>query len=253
MSMFADAKTVNDAPAKKKADKKAEFTIPGLANYARVTAAIETLSTMAAALKADVNRVAMDTFVTLGGKTGIRPENFRGVEVVGNNRATSSMELRLRGGGSPVSIEEKKILDTAKIPTTREVAIQAMFGFNQKYTNNIELLGKIEAALKPVLSAEVMEDLIVKQEERSKDVVTKESVDEVFKLLALATEKLSTAKSATAKAAAKAEHEHVLTLLRMVTVQAVKPSTDEDIGAVMAAIVPMVMPKPVEVTDKVGA
>ena len=76
-----------------------------------------------------------------------------------------------------------------------------LYAINPKYAGDGDLLGKVSAALSDIVPA----DFIVKQDEKSKQVVTDANVDEVF------------------AAKSKLTKDEFEALVRVVTTQALKP------------------------------
>lgn len=238
MSMFTNAKKVNTETKTAKGKKaKAEFTINSFANLARVKTAITTLEGLAKVFESEVKEHGFRVFATLGAKTGIRPENFRGVE----DNASGSVELRKRDTRSALSDEEMKKLTDAGLPVQKEVLVNKMFGINPKYAENADLLAKVEAALQSIEGFPA-EDFIVVQEEKSKNVVSDETITAAFKRLGAAQAKFEETKAPADQAAVTAAEE----VVKMVTTMAVKPTTTENMETVMKFVTAMVLPKAAE-------
>lgn len=221
--MFSNAKTINpEQPKIKGKSKKVEVTVAKLEAYARVKASIKALEGVSSSLEGEIKEFGFSWYVEKGAATGIRPENFRGVEGL----ASGSIELKSRGGNSALSEDEVKSLKLAGVPFENKVSVVAMFGINPKYMEDMELLGKVQAALEKI----VPEDFIVKQEAVSKNYATDETIAKAFENLN------KTAPDSPERAHAKA-------IVKMVTTMAVKPTTSEPMDKIINAVVPLVLPK----------
>lgn len=197
MSMFANAKVVKAAKAPKAG--KVEVKMVGLQSLAEVDALIDALSALKTTLAAEVKSAAFEHFISVA--DGKRPDNFRGVEGI----ASASIELRKRSTTSPLGEAELALLAEHDIPAEKLVATQKMFGIDPKYTGDTALLDVVSAALE----GKVPEDFIVVQEERSKTVVTDETLRVAFS-------------------------KNVRDVIAAVTVLAIKPKLDEtDLGRIM--------------------
>lgn len=172
MSMFAKAKAVNVPKAK--AAGKDEVQLYGLETLAELDALIKALTTMKSTLDVEVKGAAFDRFVQIGKDNGgKRPDSFRGID----GKASASIELRKRSTASVLTQDEQDMMTKLGIPFEKMIGMQKMFGINPIYSENTDLLAKVETALAGV----VPEDFIVVQEETSKMVVTDESVEMAFK------------------------------------------------------------------------
>ena len=236
MSMFGNAETIETVKSgKRTAKNRTEFVVNGVQRYARVKATIVALTAIATTFENELKDTAFGLFTKLGGQTGTKPENFKGVE----GGAKASMELRKRSTSSPLTDDEVRILSAADIPVTTEVSVTAMFGINPKYTGNMEVLAQIEKALTASgIAPEILSDLIVKQEEKSRTVVTDESVVAVFKNL----QTKADIKETKPTAANISAYDHALDLVEMVTVPALKPTINEPMGTTVAAVLPLLLP-----------
>jgi hypothetical protein len=167
--MFKNAKVVKEAkPAKA---GKAEVEMPGLKTHAEIDALIKALTTIKGTLDVELKIEAMDKFMELG-QNGIRPESFRGID----GTASASIELRKRSTMSPLTTEQVALLAAHNVSVETLVGTHKMFGINPTYTENTDLLDKVEAALAGI----VPEDFIVVQEEKSKIVVGEKTMIEAF-------------------------------------------------------------------------
>lgn len=172
MSMFKSAKTIEPSkPSKKTAEN---VQIDGLKDLAEVDALIKSLGAIREQLDQDVKAAGFDHFYDVA--NGRRPDNFKGID----GDATASIELRKRSTASGLTEDEIALLVKHNLPYEKAVATPRMFGINPKYAENEELLGKVETALKSI----VPEDFIVLQEEKSKQVVVDDTLEQAFKISA---------------------------------------------------------------------
>ena len=196
-SMFASAKKLA-APKAKKTDK-IQIELPGIADLAAVDALIKQLTAVKATLDADVKSQMTIEFIRMGAATKVRPENFEGTDGL----ASASCELRARASTSPLSNADAAMLEEAGIPVeTIETTVDA-FILNPQFTNDADVLGKMERALKKVAGLPV--DLFLKQEGVSKKIVGKSAIDTLF---------------------ASGDIEKIAKLLPHVSVPAIKPKLD---------------------------
>lgn len=176
VDLFARAKTApaTKTAAKKKSDKK-EFNISGLSDLSTIDALMETLEAHRAAVAAKVKSQMKDQFVELGNIDGKRPANFRGVD----GDASASCELKKRSSVSKLSDEEVEMLDDAGISYEKAIVVQEAFLINPAYASDQALMDKVSKALEKVPG--LPGDFIQFQAEVSKNIVTDESMDQVFK------------------------------------------------------------------------
>lgn len=170
MSLFANAKVVT-APKSKAKSTKQEIEITGLETVASIDALIKSLTTLQATLTKEVKTAGFDIMYEAASNLR-QPDNFKAVE--GN--ASASIEMKKRSSASALTEEEIDLLNRFEIPTGKNVTTQALFGFDPKYANDMRLLEKISK----LLEGKVPEDLIIKQEEVSKIVVTDETLSTAF-------------------------------------------------------------------------
>ena len=170
MSMFKTAKTIEAKPAAKK-NNKAEVQMKGLEQLAEIDALVKSLSGIYKSLESKVKSAAFDHFYSFVGDS--RPASFRGVEGI----ASASLEMRKRSTASALSEAEQALLAQHNLPTEKSIATNKMFGINPIYAENDALLAKVEAALAGI----VPDDFIVLQEEKSKVVVTDETIELAFR------------------------------------------------------------------------
>lgn len=173
MGLFAAAKPVA-APAKaKEKGKNPIVEMSGIERHAALDAAIKSLTALRDAEAEQIKSAASAHFVEEGTKLKRTPSNFKGKEA----SATTSIELRKRSTASVLKPEEQTVLSENKIPFDREVQTAEAFLINPIYTNDMNLLAKVEEALSKV---DLPEDFLMKQEEKTRAVVTDELLAAVF-------------------------------------------------------------------------
>lgn len=170
MSLFSNAKTIDAKPAAKKGSKKEEIQLAGIETIAQIDALTKILAAARATIEAETKSAAMDLFVDMA--DGKRPENFRGVE----GDASASVELRKRSTASALNEGEIQHLTSLGLKVEKAVAVQELFAINPAYAGDAKLLEKVSKALEKIVPV----DFIVKQEEKSKTVVTDETIDGAF-------------------------------------------------------------------------
>lgn len=184
MSLFASAKTIEKTAPKsrKPAAKKVEMT--NLEKLAAIDAAMKALKGLKETYETSVKGAMSEHFVTQGCAIKSRPENFEGVD----GDATGSCQLKLRSSASVLTADDVALLKDHSVPfEVIETTAEAFF-INPTYTNDMELLGKVEVALSKV---DLPGDFLMKQERETKSVASDESLDAVFtKSPALAAELL---------------------------------------------------------------
>ncbi len=174
--MFSTAKVLAAPTAKAKASTKAEVQLNGLEQLAMVDALIKSLEGIKASLDADVKSEALDLFIQSAvDNNGKRPDSFRGLD----GAASASIELRKRSTNSVLTEDQILLLGTKGVVGEVVVITTEMFGINPAYNADSGLLGKVEKALKGI----VPEDFIVKQEGKSKTVVSEDTITAAFKAL----------------------------------------------------------------------
>jgi len=172
--LFSNAKTIK-APATEGRKPKVETVeVTGLERFAAINAAITALSALAAVEEAAIKADMTERFVELGSKTHEVPDNYKGVE----GKATASMQLKIRCSASALSSEDQTILKKNNVPFSTKVKTQEAFLINPAYNGNMKLLEKVEKALSKV---DLPEDFLLRQEEVSTQIVTRETLEEVFK------------------------------------------------------------------------
>ena len=208
MGMFKNAATISGSTGKaSKSAPRKELPIEGLSDLAAINAMMTALEGLKASIETSVKAQAFNSFMSLTG-VGVKPDSFTGIE----KNATGSMELRKRGTNSALSTDEAAVLVSHGITPFKEVIAPELFGINPKYAGDEEIMLKVEQALSEV--DDLPEDFIVKQEEKSKLVVSEANMTEAF----AAKNKLSA--------------EAYEALVRIVTTQAVKPKTSDSFEAI---------------------
>lgn len=170
-NIFATAKKV---PAKSTAAKKAkerdEYRIEGLAQLATIDSLIKSLTAVKATYEASVKDETLEIFKAQVARTAKKPESFRGID----GGASASMEFRKRSSVSGLNEEEMRILSAFNVPVGQNVQVEECFRINPKYTNDMDLLSKVSAAIQKVKG--VPEDLIEMQPKTYKNVVTDDTI-----------------------------------------------------------------------------
>lgn len=190
------------APTKdmpKKSDKKTKAGVESGPAIAKV-AAIDYITKSLKGLRETYEQMAkdemLDVFVADGLKNQKRPENYRGVNGLGE----ASCELKKRATSSPLLEDEVSELKKAGIEVKLETVQEEMFVFNPEILKNPEMRAKISAAFAKIDFGGIQP--IERIAPVQKYVATEEAIEEVFK------------KSKTAGIGSK--------LLSMVTVLAIK-------------------------------
>lgn len=175
MSLFANAKTIAAPAPKAKKSTLETRPLTGMEEYAATIAAIKSLEAIAEAQAAALKEEMTTIFVNEGFETKKKPANFKGTEGI----ATGSCEMKKRSTSSRLEDEEIALFNTHKLPFEEVVANEEAFIINPAYTNNMELLAKVEEALADV---DLPDDFLQKQEKSSKMVVSAETVEKLFTL-----------------------------------------------------------------------
>lgn len=201
MGLITGAKTLKTEKPKAKGKTREEVQIDELDTYAKLDALTKALEAVKDSLKPVVQNQMVEHFVERGTTTGMKPESFRGVD--GN--ASASCEIRKRSTRSTLKPAEKEMLDEAGISYSEEVVKEKAFLINPKYSEDMELLGKMEEALEGVDG--LPEDLFQQQEKVYTTVVTDKSVNDLF---------------------ATKNEETIRKLLDVVTTMAIKPTASSN-------------------------
>lgn len=156
--------------------KKREIEIEGLQSLAAVDSVIKSLLALKATLEEGVKSDVLEIFVRDGAALHAQPENFRGIDGVGE----ASCELRKRSTASELTEEEQRTLKRYEIPTTESVSVVETYVINPEYASDNKLLETVANALKKVKG--LPEDLFQFQAGKSKTVVAEDSLAAVFRL-----------------------------------------------------------------------
>lgn len=188
MSIFAAAKTI--APKKPAKAAKDEIQMPGLGMVAKIDSLIKTLGALQTTLTKEIKDTASVIFFDSVKETGRKPDSFRGID----GDASGSIEFRKRGTNSPLQPDEVDLLERFGLKVTDSIITQEMYGFNPAYNQDAAMFDMISAALEPLItSGKLPADLIVKQDQVSKKVVTDEMLETACRMKdKLPTEVLST-------------------------------------------------------------
>jgi hypothetical protein len=203
-ALFAAAKTVAAPTKAKDKGKNPIVEMSGIERHAALDAAIKSLTALRDAEADQIKSEAANRFIEEGTKIKRTPSNFKGTE----GSATTSVELRKRSTASVLKPEEQAVLKEHNIPFDREVQTAEAFLINPIYTNDMNLLAKVEEALANV---DLPDNFLLKQEEQTRAVVTEDSLAAIF-----------------AKSVEDAE-----TLLPLVAVLALKPKIDGNFWTVL--------------------
>lgn len=174
MGMFAKAKTLEVPKAPKAKSEKIEIQMSELQDLCEIRALMTSLDAAAKSIEANIKAAGFKEFVKIAAATGIKPENFRGVD----RSAHASVELRKRGTNSALNEDEIAVLKKLNITPFEQVITQGLFAINPMYATDSTLLSKVEKALAKIVPV----DFIVEQPEVKKSVVTDEMLAEGFKL-----------------------------------------------------------------------
>lgn len=185
---FTNAPKVKETAKTKKG--LPELPTSGMCRLAAIDAAIKTLTALQKAESEKIKSQMTDYFATEGASKGARPTNFAGVETVMVDivnsdgelietplSARGSCELKSRASSSPLTDDEIKILMQNNIPFGEKVTAEETFLINPQYSRDMEMLGKVEEALKNV---DLPDDFLLHQEKRSGKVVSGETIDALF-------------------------------------------------------------------------
>lgn len=204
MALFANAKTIS-APKTKKVSEVSQYVLSGLSRFAALTAAIKSLGALAEVEETNVKAKMIDQFVASGMARNSKPDNFEGVEEL----ASASCQLKIRSSASVLSDEDVEILKKENIPYNEHTKQEEAFLINPKYTNDMELLSRVEEALANVA---LPEDFLLKQEKISANVASPKSIDAIFALK---------------------NEEKIRALLPLVTTLAIKPKIEGNFWAIL--------------------
>jgi hypothetical protein len=177
LHMFATAQKVSTPKTNAKKSTRTEYTIEGAQDLAALDYVIKSLLALKETVESEVKSAAKEKFFELGLATKVRPENFNAVDGL----ATVSCQLRARSSASTLTEDEQKVLAVYNIPTKKNVITVGAFVINPDYTNNQEVLSKVEKALKKVPGLPA--DFIQVQDEVSKTVPDDSAIALAFSTL----------------------------------------------------------------------
>ena len=179
--LFTNAKVVAPTKSASKKSDKSEVPLAGLEQLAQIDTLIKALTAAKTTLEADVKSAAFDHFFNEAQATAKRPDNFRGVE----GDATASIEMRKRSTASALSDEEVSLFEQHGLAVEKVVSVQQLFGINPSYASNDEVMEKVSNALEDLIKrGSIPADIIVVQEEKSKNVVGEATIEKAFSIKA---------------------------------------------------------------------
>jgi hypothetical protein len=224
MGMFDNAKVLKTKKPSKATPKTAEIVTKGLEGVAALDAVIKSLTALKGSLTDEIKNGPMRShFLNTGLASGVRPENYRGVE----GDASASCEMRIRSSASALTEDEISLLARHKIPTEVIVDTVETFVINPEYLSDTKIMSQIEAALKKVKG--LPDDLIMKQEGKDKTVVGETALDVLFQKDVSISEKM--------------REVMVEDLFPVLTVLAIKPKMDtDDLAAAFSKVQKLILP-----------
>jgi hypothetical protein len=164
------------APKEKgKKEKAGVPSGPALAYVAAIDYIMKSLKGVRETYEGMLKDEMLDRFVEQGMEHKKRPDNYRGV----NGMGEASCEMRKRSTASPLTETEVEELAKLKIEVQLETVQEEMFVFNAEVLKNPELRAKISAAFAKIDFGELQP--ISKIEAQKKYVASEESIEEVFK------------------------------------------------------------------------
>jgi hypothetical protein len=172
MGLFSTAKTIAAPKTAKAKKEKLEIAMPQLQQLAEIKALMASLEGVAKSLEGELKSSGFEKFLEMAGSS--RPESFRGVD----GMASASIEMRKRGTNSALNEDEIATLKQLGIEPFEQTITTEMFGINPEYAADAKLMAKVETALSKVTG--LPSDFIVKQEGRSKFVVSDEMLTAGF-------------------------------------------------------------------------
>lgn len=176
MGVFKNAAKVKTAPKAKGKAAKPELMLAGVKNLAAVKTVIKSLEGLAGTLDAEVKRGASDWYAAFAKENKKKPENPVLIDAEDSN-IKGSMQFRKRSSASVLNADEKALLDDHKISYDTEVVKEETFIVNSKYSQDWDLLEKIEEALEGI----VPDDFFLKQDKMVKHTVGEKTIDEIAK------------------------------------------------------------------------
>lgn len=139
-NLFEKAKAAQPAKPKAKGKVKPEINVEDLRLYAALNAAQKTIETLVESLKESVNSQALEAFLNSQKK-----DSINGVD--GDTNA--SLQLRKRTSRSVLSDQEQAVL--AELGIDIEKSADSRFYINNRYAEDMDLLGKVSAALEGIV------------------------------------------------------------------------------------------------------
>lgn len=177
VDMFATAAKVAPAPEKKKGKSKEQIEIGSdLDKFSAAVAVIKSLEGVKATYEAKIKETMTRLFSHMGMKDSKAPENFEGVGSV----STASCELRKRSSASVLTVEEAQFLQEKGISLEEKVVKEEAFLFNSAILADVVLRKKVSDALSKIDFGGIAP--ILHQEREVKNIVSEESIDQLFKL-----------------------------------------------------------------------
>jgi hypothetical protein len=196
---FKNAKTLSSAKTAKGSDK-ANIEVPGMGFRAGLRFLKDVIETAEATLDERCKGFMATIFVKNGCAKKGKPDSFKGYENISRIgaggeeiilAASASCEFRKRSTNSPVSSEERAILEENGIEVTENVTVVDTFAFNPDLvaraaddTKVAEFFEEVEAAIRKIVTKKLPgidpDTVIVHQEKVSKFVITDNSVTQVF-------------------------------------------------------------------------
>ena len=173
MSLFANAQKIEAPKTAAKKPKAPQHEIKGLEQLAAIDAAIKALTGLREGFEATVKVEMASYFVAEGTKVKARPVNFQGLD----GDAKASCQLRARSATSKLTVDDVALLTDHNIPFLVETMTPEAFLINPSYTNDMELLARVEEALANV---DLPDDFLMKQEKVTRTVATEASLDAIF-------------------------------------------------------------------------
>lgn len=223
MGMFTNAAVVEEKKTPAKAKKKDVVQTEGLHYYGALCAVKKATEANIGVVGASIKSEMMGRFIEEGIRIKRKPESYKGEE----NGTTASLEFRCRGTNSPLSEEERALLDENEIKYDEQVAREETFIINPDYADlsdpkNAEMLAKVEEALS---SIGLPANFIMRQQKLSKHVVTDETIEQVFSLTT--TEVVTEGKKKVTKNVP--DRARIAALVPMVAVLGIKPTLAADV------------------------
>jgi hypothetical protein len=178
MAMIKNAKSLEEKPASKKASKKEEFVVEQLSELAKLDALIKSLVAMKQVAEQNVKTAAFNKLIENARVTHKKADSIRGIE----GKASASLEMRKRSTASKLSEEEVSYLTSNGYPVEKVVITPKLFAINPKFAADEALMERVEVAMENALKDIVdTENFFIIQNEVSKNVVSDDTIESVFK------------------------------------------------------------------------